>query len=55
MATKKTNKKGIVQSETAKWILAIILLVVVVIIIFFLSGKGQALLQKIFDMLRFGS
>ena len=51
---KKQNKKGMVQNETALWILGIILLVTVALIVFFLSGKGQELLQKIFEMLRFG-
>jgi len=48
------NKKAIVQRETALWILAIIVLAVVVLIFFFLRGKGTDILQKIFDMLRFG-
>ncbi len=48
------NKKAIVQSETALWILAIIVLAVVVLIFFFLRGRGTDILQKIFDMLRFG-
>jgi len=41
------NKKAIVQS-------AIIVLAVVVLIFFFLRGRGTDILQKIFDMLRFG-
>lgn len=51
---KMKDKRGIVESETALWILAIIILVVIVIIIFFLRGKGINLLEKLFEILRFG-
>ena len=48
------KNKGLVQSETALWILAIIVLVVLVLIVFFLRGKGTNLLEAIFNAVRFG-
>lgn len=52
---KAKNKKGLVERETALWILAIIVLAAIVIIIFFLRGKGINILEKIFEILRFGN
>ncbi len=48
------NRKGMVEGETALWILALLALVVLFIIVFLLKSKGVSVLDKIFEILRFG-
>ena len=48
------GKKGLIERETALWLMAVFTLVVLVMITLFLKSKGINLLAGIFEVLRFG-
>lgn len=48
------NKKGLVWSEIAWWIIGLVVLALVIIFIFILNKQGLTLLEKIKNFLRFG-
>ena len=48
------SKKGLVERETALWILALLVLLVLIAIVFFLKAKGINVLDRIFEIFRFG-
>ena len=48
------NKKGLVWSEIAWWVIGLVVLALVIIFIFILNKQGLTLLEKIKNFLRFG-
>ncbi len=51
---KRVDKRGLVWSEIAWWIIGLAVLVLIIVLILIFKGAGTSLLDKVSDLFRFG-
>lgn len=48
------NKRGLIWSEIAWWVIGLVILALVTVFLLLISKQGQALIEKIREFLMFG-